>query len=182
MKLKKVICIVVSLVFTITSLCVSPSFLSAKAESVKNVNMNMAQGNVAHGVYDFNHNSPKKNSATSKALTSSSNLISAVQLTLTRNSSTQLNIYGDTTSDSVMAKIGFTYITIQQQINGSWTDFANWSNMYDYNSLTDSEEKAIAVPHGYYYRAIACHYAEKNTTLWYKDTQSYNNETTVLYM
>ena len=182
MKFKKVICVVLSLVFMLTSLCVAPSFLSAKAESVKSVNMNMAHGNVAHGVYDFNHNSPRKNSGTSKGLTSSNNLISAVQLTLTRNSSTQLNIYGNTTSDTAVDKIGFTYITIQQQINGSWTDYANWSNMYDNNTFTDSEEKVINVPHGYYYRAVACHYAEKSTVLWYKDTQSYYNETTVLYM
>lgn len=184
MKIKKTICFAMSLIFTITSLCITPAFLSAKAASTGNVTDSAKQSDVAHGIYDFNHSSSstsQKNS-TINALASSNGLISAVQLTLTRDSSTQLNVYGDTTSDSVMSKIGFTSITIQREVNGTWTNYATWNNLYDYNALTHSEDKEISVQNGYYYRAIAYHYAEKPTFLWFTDSQTYYNETTVLYM
>lgn len=184
MKFKKSICFVMSLIFTITNLCIAPAFLSAKAVSTGNATNFAEQSDVAHGIYDFNHSnsSTSQKNSTMNTLASSSGLISAVQLTLTRDSSTQLNVYGDTTSDSVMSKIGFTSITIQREVNGTWTNYATWTDMYDYNALTHSEDKEISVQNGYFYRAIAYHYAEKPTFLWFTDNQTYYNQTTALYM
>lgn len=174
--------------FVFVSLC-DNSVMSVQAAKAVNVSsteklINTQQSDIAHGIYDFNNsnNKNKKSSSTvMNNLASSNNLISFVQLTLTRSGST-LQVYGETGSDTDMAKIGFINITIQREENGSWQNYATWNSLYDYDSFVYCFGKYYDVPAGYNYRAIANHYAEKPSILWFKDTQTYYNETTVLYM
>jgi len=188
-KAKKIFIIALSFACIFTSLSVNSaiSVHAASTDISAAPSVTSPQSDVAHGIYDFNNSSTTKSSATtndlvSSSLVSSNDLICAVQLTLTRDSSTSLNVYGNTTSDSAMSEIGFTNITIQREVNGTWQNYAQWSNLYGYNTFSHSEDKTINVQTGYYYRAIANHYAEKPWFLWMNYTQTYYNETSALYM
>lgn len=186
MKLKKLFKNVLSFSFVIAILCVNSAIPVNAKKIPSQVDPSTSQSFTAHGIYDFDNSSSssvvKKNSSTENSiLASNNNLIIAVQLTLTKNG-TSLSVYGNTRSDYDMSKIGFNNITIQREVNGTWQNYTEWTNLYDYNTISYFNDLTINVPSGYYYRAIANHYAEKSTFLWFKDTQTYYNQTTALYV
>lgn len=175
MKLKKLFTVMLTLSCVVASLCMIPA-VSANAAST-NKAATSAASDVAHGIYDFDNSSTKGN----EKKANSNDLINFVRLTLVKSGS-NLIVYGDTRSNDEMSLIGFKNITLQRQENGVWRDYQTWTDLYNSNSIRYSVSKTVTVPAGYYYRAVANHYAEKTVLLIFKDTQTYYNETTSLFM
>ena len=89
----------------------------------------------------------------------SSGLIYEKKMLLAKDGSS-LVISGETKCISGVVKCGFTYIKIQRYVNGSWTDYVTYTDIYaDSNNCKCS--KRVAGITGYKYRVVARHYAKK---------------------
>lgn len=128
----------------------------------------LAQGETVTGLYD-----------STGIQTRAANLITANSIKLTK-SGNNLLVSGLTNGIDGVDKCGFSYVTLQRLVNGSWQDYAKWTELYS-SSNKYSLGKSVAAAHGYTYRVICNHHAEKPGILWFRDKQDIYNETATLY-
>ena len=123
------------------------------------------------GIYDFPENSAP--------VMLSSGLITnrSIRLSISGNN---LIISGYTYGISSVNKIGFTYVTLQRQENGTWKDYTKWTELFNSSSRYDLG-KSISATRGYNYRVICNHHAQKPGFLWFTDKEDIYNETSSLY-
>ena len=128
----------------------------------------LAQGETVTGLYD----SPG-------IQTRAANLITENSIKLTK-SGDNLVVSGYTNGIDGVDKCGFSYVTLQRMVNGTWEDYVKWTDLY---STTNKYGlgKSVAAAHGYTYRVICNHHAEKPGFLWFRDKQDIYNETSTLY-
>lgn len=108
-----------------------------------------------------------------------SGIISSYVLTLYKSNSNTLTVRGQTTSANICSKIGFTYIRLQKYVNGSWQNYASWTDLYNTESVVYTAAKSVAVTSGTY-RAVCEHYGEQKILLIIPKTEKIYNETTSL--
>lgn len=128
----------------------------------------LKQGETVVGLYD----SPE-------IQTRATNLITSNSIKLTK-SGDKLLVSGYTNCISDVDKCGYSYVTLQRLVNGKWKDYVKWTDLYS-SSNTYSLGKSVTAAHGYTYRVICNHHAEKPGILWFRDKQDIYNETSSLY-
>lgn len=149
------------------------SALSAAAEGEEpEIMIEESDYQVANGIY--NHSSTENGDGIQ-----ATGLIvdHAVQLV---KSGGNLIIYGYTYGSLDVEKIGFTYVKLQRLESGVWTDYRTYLDQFTTDDTNYDFGKSISADHGYTYRVICEHYAEKTLFLWFKSTQSIYNETTTI--
>ncbi|MBR1812103.1 MAG: hypothetical protein IJ766_10745 [Clostridia bacterium] len=166
--MKRILCILLT-VLTVSSILVT----GASAGELLDEDVSLAEAEEViesvTGIYDI------------EAASSSSTLIISSSLGLAKTS-TKLEITASTLCASDVTKCGFTYIKLQRLINGTWVNYSAYcySDLYD-NSSYDNFSVSATVPHGYYYRVICEHYAEKPYLVFLKTTDTKYNETSSIY-
>lgn len=128
----------------------------------------LAQGETVTGLYD-----------STGTQTRAANLITENSIKLTKNGD-NLVVSGYTNGISGVDKCGFSYVTLQRLVNGNWEDYMNWTDLYSSSNMY-SLGKSVTAAHGYTYRVICNHHAEKPGFLWFRDKQDIYNETSTLY-
>lgn len=123
------------------------------------------------GIYDV--------PANSTPVMLSSGLITnrSIRLSISGNN---LIVSGYTYGISSVNKIGFTYVTLQRQGNGTWRDYVKWTELFNSSSRYDLG-KSINAARGYNYRVICNHHAQKPGFLWFTEKEDIYNETSSLY-
>lgn len=106
-----------------------------------------------------------------------SGLIYQYDLTIVKDNSTTLIVYGFTDCDPVVVKCGFKNLKVQRRANSSssWSDYYDFGNVYfdsDYASIS----RDVTVVSGYQYRATCKHYAKKNIL----NTQTISNTSNIV--
>lgn len=167
--LKKIICVVCSLVFILTVFNISVFATEARAEAIyENILSEEVIIEEAKGIYDSNPNAR------------ATGLITQKKLTLSKTSS-KLIITALTSCSDEVDKCGFTYIKLQRLVNGSWTDYSTYCYYNQYNeSNSKTFSKSITPPTGYTYRVICEHYAAKKTFLIFTSEETSYNQTSTL--
>lgn len=93
----------------------------------------------------------------------------------------------ETIAATEMDFIGFKRIAMEQfnerDPNSTWTEHRpdTWGQGGASNSPYYYFEDYMSVPEGYVYRVVVYHYAEKSTVLWFKDTQTYKNISSMMW-
>lgn len=128
----------------------------------------LAQGETVVGLYD-----------STGIQTRSANLITENSIKLTK-SGDNLLVSGFTNGIEEVDKIGFSYVTLQRLVNGKWEDYVKWTDLYA-SSSKYALGKSVTAAHGYTYRVICNHHAEKPGILWFRDKQDIYNETSTMY-
>lgn len=128
----------------------------------------LAQGETVVGLYD-----------STGVQTRAANLITSNSIKLTKLGD-QLVVSGGTNAIEGVDKCGFSYVTLQRQVNGKWEDYVKWTDLYS-SSNTYGLGKTVTAAHGYNYRVVCNHHAEKPGILWFRDKQDIYNETSTLY-
>lgn len=128
----------------------------------------LAQGETVTGIYN-----------SVDVQTRASNLITSNSINLTK-SGDNLLVSGFTNGIDGVDKCGFSYVTLQRLVNGKWEDYVKWTDLYSSSSMY-TLGKSVTAAHGYNYRVICNHHAEKPGFLWFRDTQDIYNETSYLY-
>lgn len=118
-----------------------------------------------------------ENNVSSSASTLASGLIFHYSLTIERQGSSTLWIYGHTSCDPTVVKCGFKDLEVQRRKNSSYS----WSVFHDYGDVYDNTSSAvlarsITVEPGYQYRVVCKHYAKKSLL----STQTISNQTDYL--
>lgn len=167
--LKKLLCIICSLIFVFSIFNVSVFATETNTKKLSNTTLlSEAIIEEAEGVYNSN------------ASTRATGLIIQKTLTLSKTS-TQLIISAKTKGSDKVDKCGFTYIKLQRLVNGSWTDYSTYCYYDQYNETNSKTfSKYITPPTGYTYRVICEHYAAKKTLLIFTSEETSYNETTSL--
>lgn len=119
-----------------------------------------------------------ENNISSSASTLASGLIFNFSLTIERQGSSTLWIYGHTSCDPTVVKCGFKDLEVQRRKNSSYS----WSVYHDYgDEYIDSYYKllsrSITVEPGYQYRVVCKHYAKKSLL----STQTISNDSGYVY-
>lgn len=128
----------------------------------------LAQGETVVGLYD-----------SIGVQTRAATLITENSIKLTK-SGDNLLVSGFTYGINEVDKIGFSYVTLQRLVNGKWEDYVKWTDLYS-SSSKYSLGKSVTAAHGYTYRVVCNHHAEKPGILWFRDKQDIYNETSTLY-
>lgn len=167
--LKKLFCIICSLIFVFSIFNISVFATEKNTEKLSNTDLlSEAIIEEAEGVYNSNAN------------TRATGLISQKTLTLSKTG-TQLIISAKTKGSDDVDKCGFTYIKLQRLVNGSWTDYSSYCYYDQYNETNSKTfSKYITPPSGYTYRVVCEHYAAKKTLLIFTSEETSYNETTSL--
>lgn len=118
----------------------------------------LTQGETVTGLYD-----------STGIQTRAANLITENAIKLTK-SGDNLLVSGYTNGIDGVDKCGYSYVTLQMLVNGTWQDYVKWTDLYS-SSNKYAFGKSVAVPHGYTYRVICNHHAEKPGILWFRDKQ-----------
>ena len=167
--LKKLFCIICSLIFVFSIFNISVFATEKNTEKLSNTDLlSEAIIEEAEGVYNSNAN------------TRATGLISQKTLTLSKTG-TQLIISAKTKGSDDVDKCGFTYIKLQRLVNGSWTDYSSYCYYDQYNETNSKTfSKYITPPSGYTYRVVCEHYAAKKTLLIFTSEETSYNETSSL--
>ena len=128
----------------------------------------LAQGETVTGIYN-----------SVDVQTRASNLITSNSINLTK-SGDNLLVSGFTNGIDGVDKCGFSYVTLQRLVNGKWEDYVKWTDLYSSSSMY-TLGKSVTAAHGYNYRVICNHHAEKPGFLWFRDTQDIYNVTSYVY-
>lgn len=128
----------------------------------------LAQGKTVTGIYDSN-----------EIATRAASLITTNSIKLTK-SGENLVVSGYTNGIDGVDKCGYTYVTLQRLVNGSWQDYYKWTDLFSSTNKYNLG-KSVSATHGYTYRVICNHHAEKPGFLWFRDKQDIYNETATLY-
>ncbi len=167
--MKKIICIICSIIFMFSVFNVSVFATEARVEETPEIVLSEEDIiEEAKGIYDSNSN------------TRATGLITQKKLTLSKTSS-QLIITALTSCSDEVDKCGFTYVKLQRLVNGNWTDYSTYCYYDQYNeSNSKTFSKYVSPPSGYTYRVVCEHYAAKKTLLIFTSEETSYNETTYL--
>lgn len=119
---------------------------------------------------------------TEPIMTRSSALINRISLTIAQVDNRGLRVNYATGGIAVMAKIGVKDLTIQRWENEKWVTVCKGDCIdEDVSFHSGSYYSPTGLPAGYYYRAIAKHYA-KEQGWFFPASQEFENETTYILL